>query len=220
VSSHDASRAATATFDQVTVRPATTQPPPPPPPPSGAEIVLYASDATRLVGSWAFRSDTSAAGGQAVWLPDIGRPKVITAVATPADYVEFTFNAEAGRAYRLWIRGRALNDGWANDSVHVQFSGSLNDQGAAAYRIGTTSSAEYNLEACKGCGLAGWGWEDNGWGVNVLGPVIYFSTTGPQTIRIQNREDGVSIDQIVLSSSRYLTASPGATRNDTTIVPR
>ena len=58
------------------------------------------------------------------------------------------------------------------------------------------------------------------WGVNVLGPVIYFATTGPQTIRIQNREDGLSIDQIVLSSSRYLTASPGATKNDTTIVPR
>jgi hypothetical protein len=56
--------------------------------------------------------------------------------------------------------------------------------------------------------------------VNVLGPVIYFAATGTQTIRIQNREDGLSIDQIVLSSSRYLTASPGGTKNDTTIVPR
>ena len=221
VSSHDAARAATATFDQVTARTATVgTPPPPPPPPSSAEIVLRASDAARLVGSWAMRSDSTAAGGQATWLPDAGRAKVITAVAAPADYVEFTFNAEAGRAYRLWIRGRALNDDWASDSVHVQFSGSVNAEGTAVYRIGTTSSAEYNLESCKGCGLAGWGWEDNGWGVNVLGPVIYFATTGPQTIRIQNREDGLSIDQIVLSSSRYLTASPGATKNDTTIVPR
>lgn len=218
VSSHDTSRVAAATFDQVTVRAATTTPPPPPP--ASSEIVLYASDANRLVGGWTLQSDAAAAGGQRVWLPDAGRAKVITASAAPADYIEFTFNAEAGRAYRLWIRGRALNDDWNNDSVHVQFSGSLSGEGSAVYRIGTTSSAEYNLESCRGCGLTGWGWEDNGWGLNVLGPEIYFAATGPQTIRIQNREDGLSIDQIVLSSSRYLTTAPGPTKNDTTIVAR
>jgi regulation of enolase protein 1 (concanavalin A-like superfamily) len=217
VSSHDTTRTATATFDQVTVRAAGT---PPPPPPSAAEIVLYASDVTQGAGAWTLQADATAAGGRRVWLPDAGRLKVTTAAEAPADFIEFTFNAEAGRAYRLWIRGRAQNDDWSNDSVHVQFSGSVNAENAAVYRIGTTSSAEYNLESCKGCGLSGWGWEDNGWGVDVLGPLIYFATTGPQTIRIQNREDGLSIDQIVLSSSRYLTAAPGATKNDTTIVSR
>jgi phosphatidylserine/phosphatidylglycerophosphate/cardiolipin synthase-like enzyme/regulation of enolase protein 1 (concanavalin A-like superfamily) len=221
VSSHDATRTATATFDHVTVRPATSTPPPPPPPADSSEIVLYASDAARLAGGWTLQSLAGAAGGQAVWLPNAGRPKVVSAAAAPADYVEFTFNAEAGRAYRLWIRSRALNDDWNNDSVHVQFSGSVNGAGGAVYRIGTTSSAEYNLESCRGCGLSGWGWEDNGWGgVGVLGPEIYFATTGPQTIRIQNREDGLSIDQIVLSSSRYLTTPPGPTKDDTTIVSR
>jgi hypothetical protein len=39
-----------------------------------------------------------------------------------------------------------------------------------------------------------------------------------QTIRIQQREDGVSIDQIVLSPSRYRTTSPGALKNDRTIL--
>ena len=43
---------------------------------------------------------------------------------------------------------------------------------------------------------------------------------GPQTIRVQVREDGLSIDQIVLSADRYLAVAPGAARNDTTIVPR
>jgi hypothetical protein len=33
------------------------------------------------------------------------------------------------------------------------------------------------------------------------------------------REDGAQIDQIVLSSQTYLTAAPGAVRNDTTILP-
>ncbi|HEX8184541.1 MAG TPA: hypothetical protein VF747_07310, partial [Blastocatellia bacterium] len=75
-------------------------------------------------------------------------------------------------------------------------------------------------EDCSGCGLRGWGWQDNGWGVGVMGPLIYFQTTGAQTIRVQVREDGLSIDQIVLSPATYLNASPGALKNDIVILPR
>jgi hypothetical protein len=131
-----------------------------------------------------------------------------------------TFNAQAGRAYRLWIRGKAQNDYWGNDSVFVQFSGSVNSSGGAVYRIGTTAATEYNLENCSGCGLRAWGWQDNGWGVGVMGPPIYFQTTGAQTIRVQVREDGLSIDQIVLSSATYLNASPGGLKDDNTILAR
>jgi len=53
----------------------------------------------------------------------------------------------------------------------------------------------------------------------LAGPVS-FSTDQLQTIRIQTREDGVSLDQIVLSPGAYLTTAPGATRNDTTIMAR
>jgi len=73
-------------------------------------------------------------------------------------------------------------------------------------------------EDCAGCGLQGWGWQDNGWGTGVMGPELYFGTTGPQTLRIQSREDGLSIDQILLSPSLYLNASPGALKNDATIL--
>ena len=66
----------------------------------------------------------------------------------------------------------------------------------------------------------GWGWQDNGWGVGVAGPPIYFARSGPQVIRVSTREDGFSIDQIVLSSGRYAVTSPGALKNDTTILPR
>jgi hypothetical protein len=51
-----------------------------------------------------------------------------------------------------------------------------------------------------------------------MGPVIYFQTTGLQTIRIQTREDGFSIDQIVLSPQSYLNSSPGALKNDNIIL--
>jgi hypothetical protein len=49
---------------------------------------------------------------------------------------------------------------------------------------------------------------------------LYFASTGTQTLRLQPREDGVSVDQIVLSPVRYLTTSPGALINDTTVVVR
>jgi hypothetical protein len=96
----------------------------------------------------------------------------------------------------------------------------VNANNAPMWRIGTTSAAEYNLEDCSGCGLSGWGWQDNGWGVNVFGPAVYFENDGLQTIRIQTREDGLAIDQVVLSAGTYLNTSPGALKNDTTILTK
>lgn len=151
---------------------------------------------------------------------DAGMPKVTTPAINPPHYFDMTFSAEAGRPYRLWIRAKAQNDFWANDSVWVQFSGSVNSSGSPVYRIGTNSGTEINLEDCSGCGLSGWGWQDNGWGVGVLGPQIFFQTTGTHTIRVQGREDGISIDQIVLSPGTYLHTSPGALKNDNTVLPK
>jgi hypothetical protein len=154
-----------------------------------------------------------------IHLPDAAIPKVTTPAANPQHYFEMTFNAEAGRPYRLWIRARAQNDFWGNDSVWVQFSGSVTSTGTPIFRIGTTSATDINLEDCSGCGLSGWGWQDNGWGVGVLGPQIFFQSTGIHTLRVQNREDGMSIDQIVLSPITYLNNSPGALKNDNTVLP-
>jgi endonuclease/exonuclease/phosphatase family metal-dependent hydrolase len=92
--------------------------------------------------------------------------------------------------------------------VFVQFSASTTATGSAIYRIGTTAAAEVNLEDCSGCGLNGWQWQDNGWGTGVLGPEIYFATTGTHRIRVQTREDGIFIDRIVLSPTQYLTTAP------------
>jgi hypothetical protein len=153
-----------------------------------------------------------------MWNPDAGAAKITTAFAAPANYVDYRFQAEAGKDYRLWIRGRAQNDYWGNDSVHVQFSGSVDGVGAATSRIGTTSSYSVNLEDASSAGVAGWGWQDDGYGAGVLGPVVRFATSGTQTIRIQVREDGFRFDQIVLSSAKYLTTAPGALKNDTTIL--
>ena len=71
-------------------------------------------------------ADATAAGGQRVRHPDAGAAKIATAAAQPANYFDMTFDAVAGVPYRLWIRGKADSNGWANDSVFAQFDGSVN----------------------------------------------------------------------------------------------
>jgi hypothetical protein len=182
------------------------------------EIVLYPAEAASVFGNWTVQADPTAAGGARLQSTNLGAAKVTPALAAPGNYVEMTFTAEAGRGYHLWVRGKAEGDNWSNDSVHMQFDQAVNASGAAIYRIGTTGSAEVNLEDCSGCGLSGWGWQDNGYGSGVQGPPLFFATTGPQRIRIQTREDGVAIDQIVLSTNRFIASAPGGTKNDTTIL--
>ena len=187
-----------------------------PPPASAPDVVVYARHASLKAGTWRLVSDLTAAGGERLEHPDAGAPKVPTPLAAPANYVELTFNAEAGRGYRLWFRGRAQNDSYNNDSAYAQFDKTVDVNGSAVNRIGTTQAVPLILEECSGCGVAGWGWADNGYGG--FGPLIYFAASGTQTMRIQGREDGLSLDQIVLSATTYLKAAPGAAKNDTTIL--
>ena len=181
-----------------TVKPATA--------PSAAidEIVLWTAGRSSVHGAWSVRNDTTAAGSAAVGNPDAGAPKAADPSASPASYVDITFNADAGKPYHLWLRLKADNDDWRNDSVWLQFSGSVDAAGNPVNRIGTTSGTWVSLEECSGCGEQGWGWQDNAYGSRGdLGPSIYFAASGPQTIRMQIREDGLSVDQIVLSNERY-----------------
>jgi phosphatidylserine/phosphatidylglycerophosphate/cardiolipin synthase-like enzyme len=183
---------------------------------SAGDVVLYASEASVRVGSWSPVSDATAAGGSRINNPNAGAARLDTALANPTNYFEMSFTAQAGQPYRLWIRGKAYNDSGYNDSVHVQFDKSVSSGGTAAYRIGTTASTYVNLEEINGAGVSGWGWQDNGFGAGVFGSPIYFATSGTQTLRVQVREDGFSIDQIVLSPDTFLNSAPGANKLDST----
>jgi len=195
-------------------------PPPPPPPPSDPTIVLWAAHVppSGIVGAaWQMLTDGSAAGGSGLWNPDGAQPKIAPALAAPASYVEMTFNATAGIPYHLWVRLRAQNDSFSNDSVHVQFNDSVDASGNATMQFGSTSSAEVVLQnGSSGSANQSWGWADNGWGV--LGVNVRFPTSGVHTLRIQQREDGPIVDQIVLSPNTYLTTPPGPRQNDATIL--
>jgi hypothetical protein len=130
------------------------------------EIVLYAAgpDAQIRGPLWTTIGDSSAAGGERLYNPNAGASKVTTPAANPASYVDIPFIADPTQVYKLWIRLKADGNNFANDSVWVQFRGSTTAAGAPAYRVGTTSGLAVNLEECSGCGVAGWGWEDDGWG--------------------------------------------------------
>ena len=183
---------------------------------ASTDIVLYASKATVRAGTWAVVADATAAGGYAMANPNLSSAKITSPQASPANYFEMTFPAYSGQAYHFWLRGKAANNSYDNDSVYVQFSDSVTSRGTAVDRIGTTSGEAVVLQACTGAAEQGWGWPDNGW--CGLGNNIYFQTTGTHTIRVQVREDGLSIDQVVLSPQSYLSSAPGARVNDTTIL--
>jgi hypothetical protein len=184
------------------------------------DVVLHAAEASPTVGSWVPVADSTAAGGQRLENANAGATRTNSPLATPTHYFEMRFTADADRPYRLWMRGKAYNNNGYNDSVHVQFSDTVDANGAPIYRIGSTSGTAVNLEDCTGCGVQGWGWQDNGFGAGVLGPTIRFASSGVHVLRVQIREDGVSFDQIVLSPDTYLNASPGALKNDTIILPK
>jgi phosphatidylserine/phosphatidylglycerophosphate/cardiolipin synthase-like enzyme/regulation of enolase protein 1 (concanavalin A-like superfamily) len=194
-------------------------PPPPPPAPAGATTInIWAADvpAASLVGLWQFTTDPTAAGGQALLNPDKGKAKISPPLASPANYFEATFPAMAGVPYHLWIRMRASSNSLSNYAVSAQFSDSLSAFGSPMYQIGTASGAEVILQDGASGTISGWGWADNAYGT--FGPDIYFAATGTHTIRIQQRNDGAIIDQIVLSPETYIRTPPGAGRNDSTIL--
>lgn len=190
-----------------------------PPAPGEGDVVLWASHASLVRGGWTLTGDSTAAGGARLGTANAGVSQS-SPLASPTDYFEMSFIADAGVPYRLWIRGKAASNSWASDSVHVQFSDSVTSSGVGTWRIGSTSATTVQIEDCSGCGLSGWGWNDNSMAsAGALGTPVYFANSGAHTVRIQKREDGLSIDQIVLSRSAFLSSAPGTTKNDGTILP-
>ena len=155
-------------------------------------------------------------GGRRSAIPIAVRRKSPQRLRSPQVTSTSRFYAAAGVPYHLWFRMRAEGDSYLNDSMFVQFSGAVNSQGTAVNRIGSSNAAIVILEEGNGAGVSGWGWNDDGYGT--LASPVYFATSGLQTIRVQQREDGIMWDQLVLSSNTYLTTRPGLARVDTTVV--
>jgi hypothetical protein len=88
------------------------------------------------------------------------------------------------------------------------------------------------LENGSGVGVSGWGWRDSKWGTTTIEKRVVFAVGGTQRVRCQRREDGVSIDEIVLSPATYMSRgpltitpgepkyNPGTEKDDTTILAK
>jgi regulation of enolase protein 1 (concanavalin A-like superfamily) len=219
VSSHNTSQLNTSLFTDVSVTSGGSTPPPPPP--DAGNVVIYASDVptTALHGAWSRVSDSTSPNGIKLATSNTGYAQTSNPLASPAHYVDVTFNATAGVAYRIWLRLQALNDDKFNDAVWVQFS-DARVNGSPVYPINSTSGLLVNLATDSGASsLNRWGWHNGAYWLSQA-TTVTFPTTGARTLRIQVREDGVQLDQIVLSPSTYLNSAPGPVSNDSTVVPK
>ena len=192
-------------------------PPPPPPPPATPEIVIYGSDVTNAnLHNWSKVSDATAAGNTRVASADRAGPTVNTPLAAPVDYFEASFNAPAGATGSP--QAARAGDPKLNESVWVQLSGCHQCRWiprlADRHRPGPDCQPGRLRQLRRvRLGLAGiaWCWENR--------PSRNLGRR-PHTIRVQTREDGVSIDQIVLSPQRFVNSAPGLPTGDNTIVPK
>jgi endonuclease/exonuclease/phosphatase family metal-dependent hydrolase len=186
---------------------------------AASEVVLYSSDFATLKGNWARVSSSGAAGGLALSSADRGWSSPSAPVAAPTDYVEASFTAQANTSYHVWVRLQAGGGSKYNDSVWLQFSDAVDGNGNAVLRIGSTAALLVNGQSCDGCALSGWGWLDGAYWLQQA-RTIRFATSGTHTLRIQTREDGVQLDQIVISPAAFLSSPPGAVINDSIVVSK
>jgi len=116
VCSHDSGTLNTATFDNVSVTAASGTGP--------RDIVVRAADlpASARHGIWGTASDTTAAGGTKLTTSDTGWSSLDTPLASPANYVDVPFNADAGTPYRVWLRLKARGNSAAKLGDHGQWS--------------------------------------------------------------------------------------------------
>jgi hypothetical protein len=90
--------------------------------------------------------------------------------------------------------------------------------GGPIYPVGSASALLVNLATdATASSLSNWGWQNGAYWL-MQATTFTFPASGTQTIRVQVREDGVQVDQIVLSPNAYRNSSPGAVSNDTVIV--
>jgi hypothetical protein len=101
----------------------------------------------------------------------------------------------------------------------VQFSDAL-ASGSSVYPIESTDALLVNLATdSTATSLSGWGWQNTAYWLSQA-TTVAFATSGTHTLRIQVREDGVQLDQIVLSPGTYASSPPGPVSGDSTIVPK
>ncbi|MFP4083240.1 MAG: metallophosphoesterase, partial [Candidatus Aminicenantes bacterium] len=110
-------------------------------------VVVPASqiDERRIFGKWKKEPDRSALFR--FRLDDLPAQKqwVFQPLIHPRDYFEVDFEAKTGLKYHLWMRMKAYKGNPLNDSVYVQFSDAVDEQGRKRYRIGQPACSKERM---------------------------------------------------------------------------
>ena len=168
-----------------------------------SDIVLQASKTSAKAGRWAVVSDSGAAGGAKIRHADGGAAKIDHGLREPGQLLRAHVLGDQGCSVpAVGARpGRRRRLGQRFGLRAVLRQRQLVGRRGLPHRhdVGDRSQPR-GLQRLRP--RAAGQWQDNGWGHGVLGPVIYFATTGTQRMRVQTREDGLSIDRIILSPSQ------------------
>lgn len=183
------------------------------------EIVIHVADVCDFHGSFHQEDDSTAAEDiRAEDMPNLGLRVGghfgNSAESHPEHYFDVSFNANKDTKYHVWARLKVVaeSDWGTSDSLYMQFSDSYMD-------IGYTDPVNQiwgNEGLVVTHGDDTWEWNDIWTGITNRGEEFYLANNGAHTLRVQRREDGFAVDQVVISSSTYMSGSPGSG----TIVPK
>ncbi|MBI2426736.1 MAG: prepilin-type N-terminal cleavage/methylation domain-containing protein [Candidatus Kerfeldbacteria bacterium] len=173
------------------------------------EIVIHVADVCDFHGFFHLQEDvTGAEGVRMEDMPNLGARvggySGNAADSNPSNYFDTTFKAQSGKLYHIWARMKvaADSDFGTSDSMYIQFNDSL-ENGDPVNRIGTSQGL------VVGNRLQTWVWNDmRTGGIENTGNIITFEQNGDHTLRVQRREDGAALDQIILSSVAYINSKP------------
>lgn len=169
---------------------------------SASEVIVYASDLPpQALSELDFYDESASPGGKMISLPNNGDELDPPPENDP--HLTFDVPVQSGIPYHCWVHlkvGEAKGRSTAN-VVWVQFSNSVNPANQEVFRPGTKSYL-----TAQGPTELGWTWV--GCEAEGADSLVYFSSDGETTVRIQAGAEGVGLDQFVLSPFRYLNEPP------------
>lgn len=157
---------------------------------SGGTVVIeaehFTTNTARASHNWTPTTNTSASGGQVMRADPNNGANVNTGYTTGSPQLDFPILFSTAGTYNVWLRGSAPTG--EDDSCHVGLDG----QGpASADRIGSFGTSLM-------------------WTRSTMdGPVatIVVSTPGLHTLNLWMREDGLSVDRLLLTTNNAFTPS-------------
>lgn len=114
--------------------------------------------------------------------------------ATPSDYAEFEFEAEAGKLYFIWVRGRSDEPKVEQDQFWLQFD---DDIGTRFSDRGANSLLGYGFWARPWFPAADYSWSSGHF--NRAPRTITFERSGRHRVRLQPRFSGHRLEEIWLT---------------------